>query len=321
MKALTFRDSLKFVRDAPVPRREGEALVQVICAGICNTDLEIVKGYAGFRGTLGHEFVGRVAESPDFSLVGRRVVGEINAGCGHCDRCAQGDPRHCADRTVLGIKGRDGAFAEFLSLPVRNLIELPDSVSDDSAVFIEPLAAALNILEQVTVESSNEVAVVGDGKLAQLVVLVMAQMGCSLTVIGRHKGKLEIARRFGAHRVLLDMPELGREWAGRFDVVVEASGSPSGLANALAVVKARGAVVLKSTHQGSTPLEMSQVVVNELTIVGSRCGRFRPALDLLVGGRLDLSTLISRRLPLEDGLRAFEEAASPDNMKVILQIG
>lgn len=321
MKALTFCGNLKLVRDAPVPRREGEALVQVICAGICNTDLEIVKGYAGFQGTLGHEFVGRVVESPDLSLVGRRVVGEINAGCGHCELCLQDDPRHCAERTVLGIKGRDGAFAEFLSLPVHNLIELPDSVSDDAAVFVEPLAAAFNILEQVTVKSSYEVAVVGDGKLAQLVVLVIAQIGCSLTVIGRHVEKLEIARGFGAHRVLLDKPALGREWAGRFDVVIEASGSPSGLATALGVVKPRGTVVLKSTHQGSTPLEMSQVVVNELTIVGSRCGRFRPAIDLLVSGHLDLSPLISGRLPLEKGLQAFEEAAAPENMKVILQIG
>ena len=321
MKALTFRDSLKLVRDAPVPRRPGEALVQVICAGICNTDLEIVKGYAGFHGTLGHEFVGRVVESPDLSLVGHRVVGEINAGCGHCELCLDGDPRHCASRTVLGIKGRDGAFAEFLSLPVRNLIELPASVSDDAAVFVEPLAAAFNILEQVTIKSSHEVAVVGDGKLSQLIVLVMAQIGCSITVIGRHKEKLEMARRFGSYRVLLDAPGLGREWEGRFDVAIEATGSPAGLATALEIVKPGATVVLKSTHHGSTPLEMSQVVVNELTIVGSRCGRFRPAIDLLADGRLDLSPLISRRLPLAEGILAFEEAARSENMKVILQIG
>jgi threonine dehydrogenase-like Zn-dependent dehydrogenase len=320
VKALTFRDSLKLVRDAPVPRRPGEALVQVICAGICNTDLEIVKGYAGFHGTLGHEFVGRVVESPDLSLVGHRVVGEINAGCGHCELCLDGDPRHCAARTVLGIKGRDGAFAEFLSLPVRNLNELPDSVSDDAAVFVEPLAAAFNILEQVAIKSSHEVAVVGDGKLSQLIVLVMAQIGCSITVIGRHKEKLEMARRFGAYRVLLDGPGLGREWERRFDVAIEATGSPAGLATALGIVKPGATVVLKSTHQGSTPLEMSQVVVNELTIVGSRCGRFRPAIDLLAGGQLDLSPLISMRLPLEEGLLAFEEAARSPNMKVILQM-
>jgi len=320
VKALTFRDSLKLLRDAPVPRRHGEALVRVICAGICNTDLEIVKGYAGFHGTLGHEFVGGVVESPDLSLVGHRVVGEINAGCGHCELCRDGDPRHCGARTVLGIKGRDGAFAEFLSLPVRNLIELPDSVSDEAAVFVEPLAAAFNILEQVTIKSSHEVAVVGDGKLSQLIVLVMAQIGCSITVIGRHKDKLEMARRFGSHRVLLDAPELCREWERRFDVAIEATGSPAGLATALGIIKPGATVVLKSTHQGLTPLEMSQVVVNELTIVGSRCGRFRPAIDLLASGRLDLSPLISRRLPLEEGLLAFEEASRSENMKVILQI-
>lgn len=321
MKALTFRGNLKLLHDAPVPQREGEAVIQLICAGICNTDLEIVKGYAGFSGTLGHEFVGRVVESPDLSLVGRRVVGEINAGCGHCELCLDGDPRHCAERTVLGIKGRDGAFAEFLSLPVRNLIEVPDSVSDEAAVFVEPLAAAFNILEQVTINSTHDVGVVGDGKLAQLVVLALAQTGCSLTVIGRHKEKLETARRFGAHRALLDAPALNRELERRFDVVIEASGSPSGLATALGIVKPRATVVLKSTHQGSTPLEMSQLVVNELTIVGSRCGRFRPAIELLAGGHVDLSPLISRRFPLEEGVRAFEEAAAAENMKVILQIG
>lgn len=320
MKALRFDSNLKLVRDAPVPRREGESLVQVICGGICNTDLEIVKGYAGFRGTLGHEFVGRVLESPDASLIGRRVVGEINAGCGSCDLCLQGDSRHCADRTVLGIKGREGAFAEFLSLPEKNLIEVPDSVSDDAAVFIEPLAAACGILELTAITSSWEVAVVGDGKLAQLVVLVMAHTGSGLTVIGRHRRKLEMALGFGADRVLLDDPALRSELRARFDVVVEASGSPSGLGTALALAKPRGIVILKSTHHQTTALDISQVVVNELKIVGSRCGRFRPALDLAVSRSMDLSALISRRFPLEEGLRAFEEAAAPETMKVILQI-
>jgi threonine dehydrogenase-like Zn-dependent dehydrogenase len=320
VKALIFSGKLKFVRNAPVPRREGEALVKVICAGICNTDLEIVKGYAGFQGILGHEFVGRVVESPDISLLGRRVAGEINVGCGHCALCLQDDPRHCAARTVMGIKGRDGAFAEFLSLPVHNLIELPDSLSDATAVFVEPLAAAFNILEQAALTSSSDVAIVGDGKLAQLIVLVMAQVGCSLTVIGHHDEKLEIARQNGAHFVLLDTPSLGLESAGRFDVVIEASGSASGLATALGIVKPKGTVILKSTHHGSTPLEMSQVVVNELRIVGSRCGRFRPALEFLVSRNADLGAMVSQRLPLEDGLRAFEVAASPNNLKIILQI-
>jgi threonine dehydrogenase-like Zn-dependent dehydrogenase len=315
MKALRFDGRLRLVHDADLPRCEGEALVQVICAGICNTDLEIVKGYAGFRGTLGHEFVGRVVESPRGLLVGRRVVGEINAGCGDCPRCAEGDPRHCPHRTVLGIKGRDGAFAEFLSLPLRNLLEVPDSV------FVEPLAAAFNIIEQVRIGTSSDVVVVGDGKLAQLIVIVLARTGCAITVFGRHEDKLDLARGFGAHRVHLGNGDLAAEWLGRFDIAIEASGSSSGLANALKLVKPRGTVVLKSTHHDLTPLDTSQVVVNELNIVGSRCGRFAPALDLIASGEVDLISLISRRLPLEDGIFALEQAKLPNVMKVILQTG
>jgi len=320
LKALRFGASLQFIRDAPVPRRQGEALVQVICAGICNTDLEIAKGYAAFHGTLGHEFVGRVVESPDGSLQGRRVVGEINAGCGHCKLCAGGDSRHCVERTVLGIKGRDGAFAEFLSLPVRNLIEVPESVSDEAAVFVEPLAAAFNILEQVDINSSHDVALIGDGKLAQLIVLVMAQTHCALTIIGKHTNKLERTLSFCAHSSLIETRDLSQEFKSRFDVAIDATGSPSGLATALEVVKPRGTVVLKSTHHGITALDTSQVVVNELKIVGSRCGRFRPAIDLLTSGVAELGTLISRRLPLEAGLLAFEEASASESMKVILQV-
>lgn len=319
MKALRFDGKLQFVRDADLPRREGEALVQVICAGICNTDLEIVKGYAGFRGTLGHEFVGRVVESPNTSLIGRRVVGEINAGCGECGRCLTGDSRHCAARTVLGIKGRDGAFAEFLSLPPRNLLEVPDSVSNEDAVFVEPLAAALNILEQVKMGSSSDVVVVGDGKLAQLIVMALARTGCAITVIGRHEQKLSLARVYGADDI--HSGDLPTEWLGRFDLAIEASGSPSGLANALKLVKPRGTVVLKSTHHDLTPLDTSQVVVNELNIVGSRCGRFAAALDFIAAGEVNLSQLISHRFSLQDGVVAFEQAQLRSVMKVILQIG
>lgn len=305
--------------NAPIPRREGEALVQVICAGICNTDLEIVKGYAGFLGTLGHEFVGRVVESPDGSLIGRRVVGEINAGCGECERCLTGDSRHCAARTVLGIKGRDGAFAEFLSLPPRNLLEVPDSVSDEDAVFVEPLAAALNILEQVKIGSSSNVVVVGDGKLAQLIVLALTRTDCAITVIGRHEEKLSLARAYGADHIHLG--DLPTEWVGRFDLAIEASGSPSGLASSLNLVMPGGTVVLKSTHHDLTPLDTSQVVVNELNIVGSRCGRFANALDFIAGGEVNLTQLITHRFPLEDGVFAFEQAELQNVMKVILQIG
>ena len=319
MRALRFDGNLRFVNDAREPRRDGEALVQVICAGICNTDLEIVKGYANFHGTLGHEFVGRVVESSDASLIGKRVVGEINAGCGVCDECARGDSRHCVARTVLGIKGRDGAFAEFLSLPNRNLISLPDSISDETGIFVEPFAAALNILEQVSVKSADQVAVIGDGKLAQLVVLGLSRTGCSLSVFGKHAAKLQISREFGANSVVLEstaVPQMGNH----FDIVVEASGSPAGLTTALQIVKPRGIVVLKSTHHGVTSLEMSQVVVNEVTIVGSRCGRFHSAIAALPSCEHQLSRLISHRFSLDDGLQAFKAAAERGAMKVILQI-
>jgi len=221
---------------------------------------------------------------------------------------------------VLGIKGRDGAFADFVSLPVRNLRAVPRSVSAEAAVFVEPLAAALNILEQVSINRASDVVVVGDGKLAQLVVFALAQTGCGITVIGRHDEKLELARRLGADCALPESAATGPEWNSRFDVAIEASGSPSGLGSAVRVVKPRGIVVLKSTHQGDTPVDTSEVVVNELTVVGSRCGRFVPAIELLASKRMDLSPLISRRLPLEEGMSAFREAAAPGTLKVILQM-
>ncbi|HEY7546090.1 MAG TPA: alcohol dehydrogenase catalytic domain-containing protein [Blastocatellia bacterium] len=315
MKTLHFDGDLRFVRDAAIPRREDEALIEVICAGICNTDLEILKGYAAFRGTPGHEFVGRVAESPDASLIGRRVAGEINVGCGKCERCRAGDARHCPTRTVLGIHNRDGAFAEFLSLPARNLIPVPDSIDDLSAVFIEPLAAACHILDQVDIDSSSHVAVIGDGKLAQLILLAIARAGCHLTVIGKHKEKLELARKSGARAMLIKQtPE------EKYDVVVEASGSREGLPLALKLVRPQGAIVLKSTHHHTTEVDMSQAVVNEVSIIGSRCGRFLPAIELLSSGAIDVRPLISDSFPLEEGLEAFDKAAEPSSMKIIFRM-
>jgi len=320
VKALRLDPELKLVMDAAVPRRPDEALVQVVAAGICKTDLEIVKGYAAFRGTLGHEFVGRVVESPDHALVGKRVVGEINAGCGLCAQCESGDSRHCAERTVLGIKNRDGAFAEFLSLPVPNLIAVPDEISDDAAVFAEPLAAACNILEQVSIDAASNVAVVGDGKLAQLITLVISGTGCHLTIIGKHPEKLRLASRFGATSTLRASDLHGSSYEARFDVVIEATGSPSGLEASLKLVRPRGTVVLKSTHHGSSSLDTSLIVVNEIKVVGSRCGRMRRAIDFLARRQVDLNYLVSERLPLEKGLRAFDVAAASDSMKVILQM-
>ncbi len=325
MKALKFDGNLRFVSDAPVPGREGEALIQVIRAGICNTDLEIVKGYAGFHGILGHEFVGRVVESPDASQVGRRVVGEINAGCGSCELCSAGDARHCASRTVLGIKSRDGAFAEYLSLPPQNLVGIPDTLSDETAVFVEPLAAAFNILEQVNITTSTRVVVIGDGKLAQMIIRVVALRGCSLSVIGKHEAKLALAKDVGARSIQISDTTVddwleASELKNGFDVAIEASGSRSGLPMALNLVRPRGIVVLKSTHHASTSFNASLIVINEITIIGSRCGRFRPAIDLLVKGDIDVSPFISDKLPIEDGLRAFERAAQPDSLKVVLTI-
>ena len=338
MRALRFTDTVHLDPAVPIPGGGAEALVKVIAAGICNTDLEIIKGYAGFRGTIGHEFVGMVVNSPDHRLIGRRVAGEINAGCNHCELCRQGDPRHCVNRSVLGIKDRDGAFAEFLTLPDRNLIEVPDSLSDPEAVFIEPVAAACEILEQVKIEGESKVAVLGDGKLGQLVVRVLATTGCRLTVIGKHQHKLDLAAASGAAatvrlagqsgppsgpamaiEILSATPEI-QDSVHSFDVVIEASGSPSGLEIALALVRPRGIVVLKSTHHDRTSLNLSQVVVDEVTLVGSRCGRFEPAIHLLESRAVRVDDLISDSLPLDDWETALAAASDPASLKVILRM-
>ncbi|HWC77342.1 MAG TPA: alcohol dehydrogenase catalytic domain-containing protein [Blastocatellia bacterium] len=321
MKALRFDGKLELARDEPVPRRGGEALVQVIAAGLCSTDREITRGYAGFRGIPGHEFVGRVIESPEPELIGKRVVGEINVGCAACELCRRGDSRHCANRTVLGIKGRDGAFAEFLSLPPRNLLSIPDSISDEAAVFIEPLAAALHVLDDVDINRSSRVIVIGDGKLAQLILRAIVATGCSPVVIGKHAEKLLLAGSAGARPILES--DLAKQFVGneeKADVVIEASGSPSGLSLALDQVRPRGVIVLKSTHHSPTPVDFSRAVVNEVVIRGSRCGRFAPAIDLLASGSLDVAPLISARFPLEDGLAAFQKAFEPGALKTLLDV-
>jgi threonine dehydrogenase-like Zn-dependent dehydrogenase len=330
MKALKFDGALKLVDDEPIRRREGEALVRVICAGICNTDLEIVKGYAGFHGILGHEFVGRVIDSDDAKFTGRRVVGEINVGCNKCSLCLSGDSRHCANRTVLGIKGRDGAFAQYISLPARNLVPVPDSLPDETAVFTEPLAAACQVLEQIDINSSSSVAIIGDGKLAQMIIRVIAQTGCGPTVIGKHGHKLDLASAAGASVFQIAKPDnvssliddLKAQGLGdKYDIVIEASGSPRGLPLALGLVRPRGVVVLKSTHNAETALALAQVVVNEVAIIGSRCGRLSPALELLANGKVDTSPLLSASFSLDEGLMAFKKASEPSCMKVLLKVG
>lgn len=317
MKALRFTQGELKLADVAVPKINGDALVRVTLSGICNTDLEIVRGYGGFEGTLGHEFVGIVEESPDASeLIGKRVVGEINAGCGMCERCIGNDPRHCPDRTVLGIVGRDGAHAEFLQLPSRNLMVIPDSVSDEQAVFVEPLAAAFGITEQVEIGPDTKAAVVGDGKLGLLCAISLGLRSHRVTLVGKHPEKMAIAHDCGNDVVMLD--EIAPEMLKSFDVVVEASGSESGFLRALDLVRPRGKIVLKSTFHGTPSWPAARIVVDEITIVGSRCGRFGPAIDLLADGKVPVERLIHDVFPLSRGLEAMARAAEPGTLKILL---
>lgn len=317
MKALRFTNEQLTVAEVPNPSPKGEALVRVKVSGICNTDLEIVRGYADFSGTIGHEFVGIVEESdgnPDLS--GKRVVGEINAGCGHCDLCLSGDPRHCLKRTVLGIHNRDGAHAEYLRLPVENLIEVPANVSDEAAVFTEPLAAALGITERVKIEPGSKIAVIGDGKLGILCAWALASVNETVTLVGKHANKLKKAETNGVETHLLsEMVNFSRN----YDIVVEASGSESGFGTAIDLVKPRGTIVLKSTFHGRPKWDAARVVVDEINIVGSRCGRFGPALDLLASGRFDIEKLIDSEFTLENGVDAMKRAAESGVLKVLLR--
>lgn len=319
MKALRVEKKKLAVREIEKPEPGPEALVRVLLSGICNTDLEIARGYAGFKGTIGHEFVGVVENAPDGSMVGQRVVGEINAGCGKCELCLAGDPRHCGDRTVLGIVGRDGAHAEFLRLPVTNLLPVPDKVVDEHAVFAEPLAAACGIMERVDIKSSDRVAIIGDGKLGLLCAQAIALTGASTLLIGKHAEKLRIAERRG---IETSTPKAATKRKREFDVVVEASGSPSGFVGALELLRARGTLVLKSTFQGPgaiDAIDQARLVVDEISIVGSRCGRFQPALDLLQKGAIDIDSLISEEYSLDQGLHAMERAGKKGILKVLLR--
>lgn len=315
MKALRSIDRLLSLDDVAVPDVPREALVRVLASGICNTDIEIARGYAGFSGTIGHEFVGVVEKAVDApELLGKRVVGEINAGCGTCDRCLSGDPRHCPTRTVLGIVGRDGAHAEFLQLPTRNLLVVPDSVTDEQAVFAEPLAAAYGITEQVAITDETTVAVIGDGKLGLLCAMSLAARSPGLTLIGKHRSKMAVAGN--VEGILLS--DISPAMFRHFDVVVEASGSESGFATALDLVKPRGKIVLKSTFHGTPTWAASRVVVDEITIVGSRCGRFAPALELLASGAVNVAGLIEETRPLSEGVAAMHDAAQKGSLKILL---
>ena len=318
MKALRFENSTLAISNIDKPAREGESLVRVVKSGICNTDIEIVRGYAGFEGTIGHEFVGVVEESIDNAeLVGKRVVGEINVGCDVCDWCKTYDSRHCPNRTVLGIINRDGCHAEYLTLPTRNLLIVPDGVSDSQAVFAEPLAAAYGMMEQVDISPDTKVAVIGDGKLGILCAWSLGLESNDIVLIGKHQEKLDIAKKGDVDVMLL---EKARKIRREFDVVVEASGAESGFETALDLLKPRGKLVLKSTFQGKPQWESWRVVVNEITIVGSRCGIFSPVLDLLKKRTIDVESLISAEFELKEGVKAMEEASKKGVMKVMLSM-
>ena len=319
MKALRYENGRLGVAEVARPEGEGEAVVRVSLSGICNTDVEIVRGYAGFEGTIGHEFVGVVESAPNAPhLVGRRVVGEINAGCGGCELCLAGDPRHCPRRTVLGIVGRDGAHAEALKLPGLNLLRVPDSLADEEAVFTEPLSAAWGITERAPIDKETRVAVIGDGKLGLLCAQALAlALPARLVLIGKHRSKLGIALRRGIETTLVE--EIRGKSAREFDVVVEASGSESGFSMALDILRPRGTLVLKSTFHGETKVAAARIVVDEISVVGSRCGRFAPALELLERRAVDVANLISEEYSLADGVRAMERATASGVIKVLLR--
>jgi threonine dehydrogenase-like Zn-dependent dehydrogenase len=317
----------------PLPKlRKGWALLRVRLAGICNTDVEILRGYHGFRGTPGHEFVGEVADVHGVSAatkkkwVGRRVCGEINVSCAGygykpvCDFCRRGLKTHCARRTVLGIVNHDGAFAEYLALPLENLYVVPGQVTDEQAVFVEPLAAACEILEQIDVKNFHSAAVLGDGKLAQLIALVLKTVVPRVVIYGKHEEKLGFARRAGiaTRRVRGDASDLKRT-KENFSFLVEATGSPSGLALAQHMTEPRGTLVLKSTFQGAAPVETWPIVVKELTVVGSRCGPFDKAIALLRSGEVDPTPFITRTFPLAEAREAIAFAQQPGVMKVLLK--
>ena len=316
MLALRIEKKRLSVKNVVKPDQPDEALVRVLLSGICNTDLEVVRGYGDFNGTIGHEFVGLVEDSSDRKLVGRRVVGEINAGCGKCDQCRAGDTRHCASRTVLGIVGRDGAHAEFLQLPTVNLLPVPDDIPDEHAVFTEPLAAACGILERAAIEQTDRVAVIGDGKLGLLSAQVVALTGAPTLLVGKHPEKLQIAAR---RDIETATPDEAAKRQKQFDVVIEASGAAPGFKLALDLLRPKGKLVLKSTFHGSTEIDAARIVVDEISIVGSRCGRFQPALHLLMKNAIDVDSLISEEHPLANGVRAMDRAQTSGILKVLLR--
>jgi threonine dehydrogenase-like Zn-dependent dehydrogenase len=316
MRALEWDGEVARVRERAAPAiAPDRAIVRMVRAGICNTDLEIARGYMSFRGVLGHELAGVVVEGPD-AWLGKRVTAEINFACDKCQSCRTGMPRHCSNRTVMGILGADGAIAERVSVPIANLHEVPTGVSDAHAAFVEPLAAAFEIMDQVSVISGTRCAVLGDGKLGLLVAQVLKRAGGKVLAIGKHEEKLAILRARGIDVDTFDAFKARRDL---FDVVVEATGSAAGLASAIAATRPRGTLVLKSTVADKIPLDVAPIVINEITLVGSRCGRFAPAIQALAEGSVDVGSLVSAHVPLSKADEALRLAASHGVLKVLVE--
>lgn len=317
MKAVVFDEGLKLDTNYPMPEyKTGEAIIKVDTIGICNTDYEITKGYMGYKGILGHEFTGVVEKAENKDLIGKRVVGEINCGCGECDWCSQGLERHCFNRSTLGIWKREGCFAEYVSLPEKNLLVIPDNVTDNEAVFVEPLAAALEILEQIHIPPYKKVVVLGDGKLGLIIALALNAAGLDILLVGKHEEKLSIAKAQGVKTKLLNDLKIEKT----YDFVVEATGSITGFETSLALTKPRGTLILKSTIAASKEFNLAPIVIDEITVVGSRCGQFAPALRMLEQKRIDVNPLISDIYPIDEAVQAFERNKEKSSVKVLVKV-
>lgn len=318
MKAILFDGLLKFTDIYPEPEpQENEALIRVNMAGICNTDIEIMKGYMGFKGVIGHEFVGMVEKinGYDQKLLGKKVVGDINCSCGKCDFCIKGMKTHCPERKTLGISNKDGAFAQYITLPVVNLYEVPEHVTDEEAVFTEPLAAAFEILEQVHVMPTDNVLIMGDGKLGMLCAFALRLTQAGLKLAGRHDAKLSIASAHGIGTAHIDTLLLRSKC---YDIVVEATGSPEGIELALQLVKPRGKIVLKTTAAAGKKINLAPVVIDEIQVIGSRCGPFEPALRAVSAGLIDVKSLVTAVYRPEHAEKAFEKARESTSLKVLI---
>jgi threonine dehydrogenase-like Zn-dependent dehydrogenase len=314
MKSLWLENNRMDIREVQPPRKPDEVLIKIRKAGICSTDLELVKGYYPYTGILGHEFVGEVVEAENPSWISQRVVGEINVVCRQCEQCLNGRPTHCENRTVLGIINRNGTFAEYTQLPIANLHRVPDSVTDEMAVFTEPLAAALEIQQQIQLKPKDRVLLIGAGRLGQLIAQTLALTGCELRVVARHAQQQDLLKARG---IKIMSEEEIQPW--RWDVVVEATGSPGGFALARKAIRPRGTLVMKSTYKGEMSVNFSSIVVDEINLLGSRCGPFEPALRLMESRQVDPTVLIAETFKLDEALKAFERAAETGVLKVLLE--